>query len=233
MTVYITGDKHGEIEMYQFYKKRLRNHITPVHGDKIIIAGDFGLIWSREPSRKEKHFINYLNNAKWDTLFVDGNHENYEMLAELPEESRWDGVVGKVSDKIFHLKRGNIYTIDGHKILAFGGAQSHDKLTRNVGIDWWHEEIPSWNELEYCLTNIEKHNNEVDFVITHTCPIEVQDWIKATYGMKSEREGDPTCKMLSHIASVLNFKAWYFGHWHNNFTFGKYHCLWHTYKELQ
>lgn len=226
MAIYITGDKHGELEMNNLYKRK-RNHIKPISGDKLIIAGDFGLVWSRNPSIKEKHFINYLNNAAWDTLFVDGNHENHELLAELPEEARWGSVVGKVSDKIFHLKRGHVYDIDGHTFLTFGGAQSHDKLNRSLGLDWWREEIPSYQELDLCLDNIEKHNNIVDFVITHTCPTEITTWIKETYGLLSERDKDPTCQMLSHINSVLTFKAWYFGHWHKNFSYGKYHCLRH------
>lgn len=230
MTIYVTGDKHGEIEMYHLYSKR-RPH-NPKEGDKLIIAGDFGLVWRKNPSIKEAHFRRYLDNMKWETLFVDGNHENHELLQTLPIEERWGGRVGRAGERIFHLRRGEIYNIDGLKILTMGGAESIDKLSRKQAVNWWPEEIPSWAETDYCLQNIADHGNEVDYVITHTCPQEVADWIFAKYGLPRNKEQDPTTKLLSHIHSQLTFKNWYFGHWHLNFDFGKFSCLWHSWKTL-
>lgn len=230
MSVFVTGDKHGEIEMYRLYKKRRPFH--PVVGDKLIIAGDFGLLWRETPDRKEDHFRRFLEGAKWETLFVDGNHENHELLATLPVEERWGGKVGRMGEKIFHLKRGEIYNIDGHKILTFGGARSTDMVNRVQGVDWWPEEIPTYAEMEHCLDSIHKHGGEVDYVITHTCPQEVADWLCRVYGHPRGKDRDPLGSMLSHISSVLTFKDWYFGHWHLNLDYGKYHCLWHRWVTL-
>ena len=230
MTVYVTGDKHGEIEMHNLYKKR--RPYNPKLGDKLIIAGDFGLVWSITPSVKELHFRRYLDEVPWETLFIDGNHENHDLLSLLPIEEKWGGKVGRVSEKIYHLRRGEIYDIDGHKILAMGGAESIDKVGRSIGVDWWPEEVPSWADTDRCLQNIEKHGNAVDYVITHTCPTEVSDWICRVNGLPRGKDADPTCKILSHLASILTYKSWYFGHWHLNLDYGKYHCLWHKWVTL-
>jgi len=227
MAVYVTGDKHGEIEMSELTKRN--RSVSLDDGDKLIIAGDFGLVW-KEKSIKQDHWRRWLNKSKWETLFVDGNHENFELLNKMPAEQRWGGDVGRVGEKIWHLKRGEIYNIEGIRILAMGGASSTDRSSRIQGMDWWPEEIPSHAEVSHCIDNIIDHDNDVDYVITHTCPMEVADWLSGNFGWgKAE---DPTTKMLSHIASIVSFKQWLFGHWHVPIIFGKYRCLYHDFARL-
>ena len=84
-------------------------------------------------------------------LFIDGNHENFERLKNLKSEYLFDNEVGKVNDRIFHLKRGRPYHINGKSIFTFGGATSIDRMYRNQGIDWWAEEVPSKDEVELGL----------------------------------------------------------------------------------
>lgn len=228
MAVYVTGDKHGEMEMYHLQKKH--RPISLTEDDILIIAGDFGLLWSDPPRLKAAHWLRYLEQAKWTTLFVDGNHENFDLINKLPEEYKWGGYVGKVHDKLYHLKRGEVYEIQGHKILTFGGALSIDKMYRQMGISWWPEELPNHKETEHCIDNIIAHDNKVDYVITHTCPQEVAEIMAGKY--RFEKIGDPTGKILSHISSMVECKQWLFGHWHVNVTLGKYRCLWHDFVKL-
>jgi hypothetical protein len=238
MAVVVTGDKHAEIEMHNLQR---RNRPMPLaKDDKLIIAGDFGLVLPEMPTKEEKHWatwykirkgwVRWLNEQKWTTLFVDGNHENFDVLEQVPEETMWGGKVGRVSDKIYHLKRGEIYNIEGHSILTFGGAQSIDKYRRQEFVSWWKQEIPSHQEFSYCLDNIAAHGNKVDYVITHTCPREISEMMEGNYGFGKLE--DPTSKMLSHINSTIEFKQWLFGHWHVNAQFGKYRCLWHDFALL-
>ena len=228
MAVYVTGDKHGEMEMYHLQKKR--RPISLTEDDVLIIAGDFGLLWYDPPRPKELHWLRYLEQAKWTTLFVDGNHENHDMLKRLPEEYKWGGFVGKVHDKLYHLKRGEIYDIQEHSILTFGGALSIDKAHRCLGTSWWPEELPSHRETENGIDNIIAHENKVDYVITHTCPQEVAEILSGRHGFGKVE--DPTGKTLSHIASMVDFKQWFFGHWHVNENLGKFRCLWHDFAKL-
>ena len=61
--------------------------------------------------------------------------------------------------------------LDLHSIL--GGAYSIDRYARTEGVDWFPEEIPSREEYEEGLDNLEKCGYRVDYIITHTAPFEV------------------------------------------------------------
>lgn len=74
------------------------------------------------------------------------NHENYSLLNKLPHYN-WNGItVRYVCNKVYHLMNG-IYTINNKKILAIGGAESHDKEWRVENVDWWEQELPSATQL--------------------------------------------------------------------------------------
>jgi len=190
---------------------------TFTKNDYMIILGDFGLLWNN--SKIEKYWLNWLNSRPWTTLFVDGNHENFNMINELPIVEKFDGKVGKVTDSIYHLKRGEIYNIDGKKIFTFGGAQSVDKSERVENISWWPEEVPNYEETHYALANLANHNLMVDYVLTHTCPQEISEVLKEI-GICKYNEPietiDYTRKVLDEIAGGITFKHWYFGHWHDD-----------------
>ena len=95
--------------------------------DHVIICGDFGGVWNYiTESMYEKHWLDWLNNRYFTTLFVDGNHENFERLYNYPVEKWHGGKVHKIRDSVFHLMRGEIFDIDNKKIFVFGGARSHD-----------------------------------------------------------------------------------------------------------
>ena len=226
--IYVTGDKHGSQEMYELTRRR-----RPVElggDDMLIVAGDFGLFWRDTPTTQEAHWRRWVDEQKWTTLFIDGNHENFDILDRFPEEQKWGGSVGRAGEKIYHLKRGEIYEIEGMRILAFGGAQSIDRMHRVEGVEWWPREIPSYVEVQHCLDTISDHDNDVDYVITHTCPREVARWMEGKYGFG--KRDDPVTQTLSHIASAVTYKQWLFGHWHVTMEFGKYRCLYHDYARL-
>ena len=58
------------------------------------------------------------------------------MLNEFQRVDFFGGKAHKISEKIYHLIRGEIYNIDGRKIFAFGGASSHDKIYRKENSVW-------------------------------------------------------------------------------------------------
>lgn len=65
--------------------------------------------------------------------------------------------------------RGQIFVIDGLKFFVVGGAISVDKAFRIEHISWWKEELPNFAEMNEGLNNLRKHNNKVDYIISHTC----------------------------------------------------------------
>jgi predicted phosphodiesterase len=219
--IYVTGDTHGKFE-------RISHANWPTgrlldKNDYVIVAGDFGLIFYTRETPEECWWRNWLNERPWTTLFIDGNHENHPTLNELPREEKFGGVVGKVSDSIYHLRRGEIYEIDGKKILTFGGANSIDKNQRVQGISWWPEEIPSYKDMEHCISSMEKHDYSVDLIIAHTCPQVIAPIVTARLGY--ELYDDPTQRMLDHIISSCRFDHYFCGHFHVDIDIGQYHFL--------
>lgn len=75
--IYVTGDIHGEVDIS---KLNTQNFSQAKEGDYLIICGDFGLIWDIKPSKNEEYWLKWLSKKPWTTLFVDGNHENFDRL---------------------------------------------------------------------------------------------------------------------------------------------------------
>lgn len=224
MTVYVTGDKHGEVEMSRLFKKNRKVNLT--EEDILIIAGDFGLLWSEPTSSRERNYLDFLTNAKWTTIFVDGNHENHNILDNLPLVHKYENLLGQVNDKIYHAKRGHIYNIQGHSIFTFGGALSIDKYRREENVSWWAREIPSEIEHNEAIENIKQFGREFDYVITHTAPSHICELIMNETN-NSAKKFDPVPLMLDDFYNIIKFKKWYFGHWHINKEFDNFHCLHH------
>ena len=223
MSVFITGDVHGDNDIRKISSKNWPEGEELTKNDYLIVAGDFGLIWDVNESRKaEKYWIDQLTNKPWTTLFVDGNHENFDRLNTLPIKEMFGERVGIVSDSIFHLQRGRIYSIDFNKFFAMGGAYSIDKIYRQEKISWWAEEVPSYQERLFAIQMLELHNNKVDYIITHTGPSSILGIFAAMYGKLDEY----TYFLAEYINKTVEFKHWYFGHFHEDRKFGEKHtCL--------
>jgi predicted phosphohydrolase len=213
--LFITADTHGgqDHDMEKLNSTKFPEGKYLTKDDVIIITGDFGCLFYLPDSKfyeEYKYWFRWLNEKPWTTVFCDGNHENYDLLDVLPEIDMFGSQVGKVASSIFHLKRGNIYTICGKSIFAFGGAPSHDKQNRMVGIDWWAREIPNYAEMQHGLANLNgiKH---VDLIITHDAPIDIRNQL-------IDRDSDDltVAKYLSHILTIVDFDEWYFGHFHQD-----------------
>lgn len=210
--IYITGDTHGSVSRFS-----RKNWSDGRDSCKIIITGDFGLVWDQ--SNEEKYWIKWLESKPWEVLFCDGNHENFTQLYSYPIIEKYGGLMGVVGKNIYHLRRGEIYIIEDKKFFVFGGAVSCDKYARTIGRDWWPEEVPNYKEMDYALNNLEKNDNVVDYIITHTCPL------KLLYKIQKEIINDPTTKFLNHISNTIKFEKWFMGHMHINLSIGRYYFL--------
>ena len=222
-SVWITGDTHGEHQLDRLSSKNFPDGKELTKDDYLIVAGDFGLVFSNNPlDHTERYWTAWLNSKRWTTLFIDGNHENHARLAKLSTKEMFGGTVGIVSDSIFHLRRGEIYTIHNKKFFCFGGAFSRDRGHRVLNKTYWEEEVPSSEEMSYAVQNLDKHNNEVDFIITHTIPNEIM----SSLGYDRWDAIDSTRNFLSFIASTVKFERMYSGHMHEDKDISKYSILW-------
>jgi hypothetical protein len=121
--------------------------------------------------------------------------------------------------------RGQVYNINGLKFFTMGGATSIDKLHRVEGKSWWKQEIPTNKEFQEGLDNLDKHNWNVDYVISHTTST------KRMEELGFIKENNPINSFYNILETDLNYKHWYFGHFHDDIEFkdGK-HTL--TYKKI-
>ena len=139
--IYVTGDMHGEEE--RLYSRNMRKL---KEGDTLIVCGDFGFVWDGSP--KERKLLEYLGSRKYNVAFVDGTHENFDLLSKCRMTVWNGGRVHRVSGNLFHMMRGQIFNIEGCKIFTFGGGESLDREMRTEHQTWWREELPTPAELQ-------------------------------------------------------------------------------------
>lgn len=234
--IYITGDTHGDLTRFSSHAFPEQTNMTK--DDYVIICGDFGGVWTRDQeSKDESGWLDYLDSKPFTLLFVSGNHENFDRLLQYPEKEWNGGLVNEIRPSIFHLRRGQIFTLQGKKFFTFGGARSHDidggileltdplcrhkqrfaylegKHCRINHLSWWKEEEPTQEEMELGLRNLESANWSVDFVITHDCPTSV---LIQYYGSSDSAEPYELTSYLEDIKQKLDYKKWFFGHHHDN-----------------
>lgn len=205
--IFITGDTHGEIDIAKLSSRFFQ---AANLGDYVIIAGDFGFVWRQGSERDAWWLKNFFDAKPFTTLFVDGNHENFDLLEQYPVTEKWGGNVQQISERVYHLMRGQIYSIDGQVIFTMGGASSHDKAFRQQFVNWWPQELPSRAEEEIALANLEAWHWKVDYVITHCAPTNLLKSLSTIF----EYEPDSATNFLAVVAKKLKFTRWYFGHYH-------------------
>ena len=108
--IYITGDCHREYRRFNTQNFPEQKEMTKE--DYVIVCGDFGGVWSFEKEDKEeKHLLDWLEEKPFTTLYVDGNHENFDRLYGYPIENWQGGKVHKIRPSVLHLMRGQDFEI--------------------------------------------------------------------------------------------------------------------------
>lgn len=146
MTVYVTGDIHGGLDMQKLRDWELGDSLTS--DDYLIVAGDFGFPW--DFSAEECADIAWLESRPYTVLFVDGNHERFDHWTERPMELWHGGLTQRLSDTspIRRLTRGEVFELDGSTVFTMGGATSVDKEYRIPYSSWWPKELPDERNFE-------------------------------------------------------------------------------------
>lgn len=225
--IFITGDIHGSIDIHKFTKQNFPEGQDLTKDDYVIICGDFGLVWNGEDKRSGNYWLKWLDEQPWTTLFVDGNHEDFDLLNRYPVEKWNGGNIHKIRPSIYHLMRGEIFNIHGYTFFAFGGAFSHDRKYRQEGISWWQDELPTHDEVNNALNHLVEHQNKVDIILTHDAPIDVQNLLGMNHVDMSpyDCQYENICAFLQHIKNIVEYKAWFMGHYHVNQSYTKHHLL--------
>ncbi|MDR0919061.1 MAG: metallophosphoesterase [Oscillospiraceae bacterium] len=198
--IYVTGDMHGDVSRLNAKLKK---------DDTLIICGDFGFIWTGK--RSENTILKKIGNLKFNVAFVDGCHENFDLLEGYPVDEWNGGKVRVISKKLVHLMRGEIYTIEEKTFFTFGGGSSNDYDMRIDANTWYKREQPTSSEIKYGSDKLLEHNNKVDYIITHEPPQTLKNCLNIDTNQQLEINA-----FFDNIIKTCTFKNWFFGKTHIN-----------------
>lgn len=200
--IYVTGDLHGDIDRFKSkaFRKLKKN-------DTLIVCGDFGFLW--DGSNKEKRQLKWIGKRKYNVLFVEGTHDNLDLLEEYPVEQWNGGLVHEISGRLRHLIRGSVFEIEGKTIFAFGGGESADADVRSE--KWWSRELPVPEEIEAARGRLVARDNRVDYIVTHECSRKLKYFLHMDSVDASILDA-----FFDEVRAGCAFTRWFFGSYHMN-----------------
>ena len=246
--IFITGDTHGDYERFDPAYFPEQQGLTK--SDYVIICGDFGL-W--HDTHRERRNLDWLEALPFTTLFVDGNHENYDRLNAFPAERWHGGHVQFIRPSVIRLMRGQVFDIGGKRFFTMGGAACHDvddgildpadpdyrqqvrrleqegrDYYRVKGVSWWADELPSDAEYQTALETLDRCGWKVDYIITHCAPSSINNRMRV-----DDYPPNRLTDFLEEINGRCAFEHWFFGHYHRTASIGSKHiCLYEQILEL-
>lgn len=211
--IYITGDTHGDIS---FFKSSALKKLG--EKDFLIICGDFGFIWNPDDSNEKKN-MEILKSKKYTICFVDGAHENFDVLNSYTPYRWKGGNTHKIADNIFHLMRGEIFTIEDKSFFVMGGGESEDRNMREEGVSWWKEEMPNAEEIKNAGDNLSASYYNVNYILTYEAPAIAKDFLKLH--TNSVVQMTPLNTYLQNLMKDVDYYHWYFGSLHTDLPISK------------
>ena len=203
--VYLAADTHANPD----FPAVLDYLDTACEGDILILLGDqeFGFDHTEEAVAYTKWFTSLGKPI----AFIDGNHDNMDLLATYPEEEWRGGKIRRINENIIYLPRGEIYTFGEKRVFVFGGCKSSSHW-RSLGKPTYEAENPTAAEVDYAIKNLESVGNKVDYILTHKYEDGTHDNIT-----------EELLRLCNYIEENVAYRRWYYGHWHSDATPDKKH----------
>lgn len=210
MRVLFAGDIHGNTD-HMSWVGRIA-HVEAC--DYIVACGDFGY-WPHFEFGQSflRHVDDVCRDAGVNLVWVDGNHENHDVLSSL----RGDG-----DDLVFTgerhawLPRGAVIQLGDLTVMGHGGAYSVDWEERSEGVSWWRGETISEGDLRRLA---ERQLPDVDILVTHEAPfpegdlvqpLTYKDYIPASWAQRER---------VTDIVGMVEPSLVFCGHHHRRASF--------------
>ena len=169
-------------------------YVSLLDCERSVQVGDFGMGFANHDSDMADAMFDIFPG---EHRFIRGNHDSPD---ECRKSTHWidDGTIE-----------------DG--IMYIGGASSIDRAWRTAGVDWWHDEELSYEEL-YQVAEVYAQAKP-NILVTHECP---EFW--ATVAMIPLVRGNTnfpsrTRVVLDEMYAAHRPKLHIFGHWHHNLNY--------------
>ena len=220
--IYITGDTHRDFNrlMKLDYNKN----------DMLIVLGDAGINYYLDDS--DDRLKEYLNGLDIKFFCIRGNHEERpENISTYKEKKMFNGKVF-IQEKypnIIFAKDGEVYNIDGLKVLVIGGAYSIDKYYRLMrGYNWFKDEQLNKIEMDNIFKKVK--GKQFDVVLTHTCPYKYEPKEVFLSGIDQTNVDKSMEYFLDKIEENIKYDKWYCGHYHTDKVIDKMEFMFESIK---
>lgn len=94
--------------------------------------------------------------------------------------------------------------------------KDYTKMFRVNHVTWWERELPFEGEMQEGLINLEKYNNKVDYIITHSPYTSLLSQMDGGSGIY---QSNILTDYLQKIKESVEYKHWLFGHMNINQTY--------------
>lgn len=221
--IYVTGDVYGDGMISRLVEFREIEKKLNVD-DYLIICGDLGIIQNNDTS--EKKLLDYLENKPYTICFVEGEHDNLDLInSNFQIVDFNEGEAHKIKKNIYHLIKGQIYKIEGKTIFTMGGAYGVTN-TRRILHSKWTSNIPTDRDYSTAMKNIENYDYSVDYIISHIPPREVLYKL----GLSPDEREKEIATFLEYIMYSVEYKHFFCGHLHRDYNFSNnLTILWQKY----
>jgi hypothetical protein len=193
---------HGDFA--RFADKRIK---SLKKGDFLIVAGDFGFLWDK--TDKEDRILRKIGKKRFYTLFIEGCHDNYDLINSYPVENFGGGTAHHISGRLYHLERGGVFNLSGVRIFAFGGGVTPDINERTAQNRWWTEEAATENEIIRARENLEDHDWKFDAAVTHEAPATIKEFLGFETQLLTHMH-----HFFDEVKDKATFGKWFFGKLH-------------------
>lgn len=228
--VYITGDTHGRFERIERFTLQMQTRSS----DVMIILGDAGLNYYL--NKRDQKAKDYVNQFKITTFCLHGNHEaRTQTIQTYIEKTFHGGTVLYEPDypNILFAVDGEVYDFDGLQCLVIGGAYSVDKWYRlERHYSWWSDEQPDDTIKARVEAKLKELDYKVDIVLSHTCPLHFQPREMFLPYFDQSTVDTSTEEWLEEIEAKLDYRKWYFGHYHTSKKQDKYQIMYENFDVL-
>jgi Icc-related predicted phosphoesterase len=215
MRIMLAGDTHGNLTHIRY----LIGEALEKKCDAIFVLGDFGF-WPH--SENGIKFIEQLETllelAELDLFWLDGNHENHDILDVVVENGdRDDKDFVLITPRIRYAPRGHVWVWGETKFMALGGAFSVDRSARELGVSWWNQEMLTWGQAEKA-----SKSGKVDILLCHDGPANV-DYNKhlALKGFplwKKCINSEENKRRINYVVNQVMPKSIFHGHIHMRYS---------------
>lgn len=229
--IFVTGDTHGKFSRIEDFCQRF----DIKHSDEhiMVILGDVGLNYygdSSDRKRKKK-----LSKLPLTFFLVRGNHDarpESTGLYDLVDAYGGKAYVEKDFPNLIFAMDGELYKFPNYgKALVLGGGFSVEKAN---GLDrkFFENEQPTHTELIHFVDHALEENEKIDFILTHVAPLGYEPSHLFLDFILQEKVDKRVEIFLQGAEKAIEYKKWYFGHYHGDYINGNLRAMFNDIVEL-